>query len=159
MTDSERYVDVLINTLQKKNSILKKIQEENEKQEQVLKNQGNISEFDECITRKDALIRRIEGLDSGFQSIFNKIGNEMQDHKEKYADAIRQMQDLIREMTELSVHIETTEKRNQHLVKEYMIGNRRKYHETKKSIKVASDYYKTMRNGYYMESMSLDAKK
>ena len=48
------------------------------------------------MNRKAALIEKLEQLDTGFESLYDKVKEELESNKEIHKDQIRQMQELIR---------------------------------------------------------------
>ena len=68
------------------------------------------------------------------------------------------MQKLISEITDLSVRIQASEERNKKLVETYFSYTRGKIRESKKSVRVASDYYKSMSGTNYTDARLMDRK-
>ena len=87
-------LDMLEESLQKKIAILEKIEEQNDKQRDVLSVPEEVDEeaFDATVEAKGRLIDEINSLDDGFQSLFDRVKEEIGDHKDQYADQIKRMQ-------------------------------------------------------------------
>ena len=69
------------------------------------------------------------------------------------------MKKLISEITEKSMEVQLSEKRNEKLVYSKMSEERIKIRKSKNANKVASDYYKSMSGGNVVEPQFLDKKK
>ncbi len=133
--------DILV---RKRNS-LKNILELSEEQSGLLIPQEFDDEaFTEVMDRKEAEINKINELDDGFNAVFNKIKDDIKNKGEEHAPAIKELQDLITEVTELGVRITALEKKNRDALE-------RKKNEIKRGVKnfnvsrqTASSYYKNM---------------
>ena len=90
-------LDMLEESLQKKVELLAKIEDQNEKQRDVLSDPEKVDEaaFDATVDAKSKLIDEINSLDDGFQSLFDRVKGEVGDHKELYAEQVKRMQKLI----------------------------------------------------------------
>lgn len=159
MAETGQYIVILTESLEKKKEILQKILQENEKQEEAVKQNGDMEAFDKTVTVKSRLIRELNSLDSGFEKVYDRIREELQTDQEAYRSEIVYMQKLIQEITDLSVAIQTSEKRNQKLVEQYFAYARGKIRQAKKSVRAASDYYKSMSRTNYVDAQLMDQKK
>ena len=65
MAEIKQYVDILLESLEKKKRILQQILKENAEQEKAVKVNGSIEEFDRIVEEKSRLIFEMENLDSG----------------------------------------------------------------------------------------------
>ena len=117
MTDN--YVLILRESLEKKVEILEHIQAENRKQRQVLEdNNSDVDEFEATLDYKASLVDQIVKLDDGFETLFARVEEELQANKETYKEEIRRMQELIRQITDLSTAVQAQEKENEKLARE-----------------------------------------
>ncbi len=141
-------LDMLEESLVKKVDILKKIEEQNEKQREVLKNPGqvDVAAFDQTVEVKGELIDQINSLDDGFQSLFDRVKEEIGQNKDQYSAQIKRMQMLIQEVTGLSVSIEASEKRNKKLAEAYFSKARQTMNISRQTSAAAFNYYRTMNN-------------
>lgn len=141
-------LDMLEESLEKKIVILNQIEEQNEKQRDVLQDPGNVNEsaFDETVEIKGKLIEQILSLDEGFQSLFDKVKAEVGTDKTKYSDQIKRMQRLIQEITGKSASIEASEHRNKKLAEKYFSTSREHMNQSRQSSSAAFNYYQTMNN-------------
>lgn len=158
MAEIKQYVEILLESLKKKKSVLQNILEQNIRQEEIIRNHCDIDEFDKTVKMKRRYIRELEGLDSGFEKVYERIKSELSGVKENYRDEISRMQKLISEITDLSVRIQASEERNKKLVETYFSYTRGKIRESKKSVRVASDYYKSMSGTNYTDARLMDRK-
>lgn len=155
----KQYVKILIESLEKKKRILQALQEENKKQEEAIKKNSDIAEFDAIVAYKEKLIDGIQVLDNGFENVYQRVRGELTSQKAVYGEEIARMQTLISEIMDLSVSVQATEQRNKQLVENYFSYARGKIKQAKKSVRVASEYYKSMNRLNYGDSSLLDKKK
>lgn len=159
MADTRQYIDIMTDSLEKKRDTLLEILDANKKQEQAFKDNCDIDTFDLMVKEKGRLIGRLESLDYGFERVYDRIRDDLAGVKEAFAPQIRHMQELIRDITELSVKVQTSEQRNKSLVDNYFAFARSKIRNAKKGVRAASDYYKTMSNAGVNNSVLMDKKK
>ena len=144
-------LDMLEESLVKKIEVMHKIQDENEKQKELLKNPENVDEkaFDEILDIKGDLIEQLISLDDGFQSLFDRVKEEVGNNKDLYKDQIKRMQSYIQEITGLSASIEAAEHRNKKLAENYISTARRKMEFSRQTSSAAFNYSQTM--NYYKD--------
>ena len=143
---TESYLDMMEESLRSKIEVLEEIVKENETQKEILESTKEFDEkgFGEAISRKGELIRRVDNLNDGFESLYDRVKKELEENKDKHKEKIRIFQDLIRQITDLSNSIEAGEKRNSSLAKNYFSVARSKINQGRKSSQAALDYYLTM---------------
>jgi ABC-type transporter Mla subunit MlaD len=153
-------LDMLEESLVKKNDILGKLQEENEKQKEILESldEEREPEFDATIDRKAELIDQLGNLDEGFQSLFDRIKEEVGQSKDQYKDQIKKMQELIEQVTAKSASVEAAEHRNKRLADKYFSSIRQKMNESRQASAAAFNYYRTMNNFKDIPPQFLDNK-
>ncbi len=153
-------LDMLEDSLVKKLDIMTQIEEENEKQKEVLSSmeEEREPEFEATVDRKMALIDQLELLDDGFQSLFDRVKEEVNNNKDLYKDNIKRMQQLIQEITGKSASIEASEHRNKRLAEEFFSSARQKMNESKRSSAAAFNYYQTMNNFKNIPPQFMDQK-
>lgn len=144
MTDS--YLDMMEESLREKIKVLDEIVKENEAQRKILESTTEFDEkgFDEAISRKGELIRRVDNLNEGFESLYERVRQELETGRDKHKEKIRIFQNLIRPITDLSNSIEAGEKRNSALAKSYFSMEKSRMNQGRKSSQAALDYYLTM---------------
>ncbi|MCR5669756.1 MAG: hypothetical protein K6G10_02020 [Butyrivibrio sp.] len=141
-------LDILEDSLVKKIEVMNRIQEENDKQKELLKDPNNVDEkaFDEILDVKGELIDQLLKLDDGFQTLYDKVKADIENNKDKYKDQIRRLQNYIQEITGMSASIEAAEHRNKKLAEEYFSKAREKMNYSRQTSAAAFNYYKTMNN-------------
>lgn len=136
---------VLSESLSLKIDVLKSIQEYNEKQKEAFSiDKPDMDSFDEAIEEKGRLIDRLEELDNGFEILYEKIAALLKEDRAKYAVQIKEIQDKITIVTEMSMSIQAQEARNKKLIEEYFARERNSIKNSRVGSKAAFDYYKNM---------------
>lgn len=158
MAETERYLQILIESLKKKIEILETLLALNEKQAEVLRMEDSLDAFDRLVDEKAAQIALLEKLDTGFETIYQHVRPEVTQYPERYKAQIHEIQSLIKELTDRSVRIETTEKRNKQAVEGYFASARKDLHESRRSMNVANNYYKNMTNSQYVDPQMINYK-
>lgn len=156
----QTYVDIMIQSLNKKIQVLDKIMELNQLQKEQLENTtAPVEEFDKTVEDKAALLEQLEQLDSGFDKLYERVKAALNEDKESYADKIGLMQECIRRITEKSMEIQAQEARNKNLmVKKFaFVKDTAKNLRTNK--KVAGQYYKNMMRLNCVDPQFYDNKK
>ena len=156
----QTYVDIMIQSLNKKIQVLNCIAELNVKQREILEDEmAEVDAFDKTVEDKAVLIEQLQQLDSGFEKLFARVKEELDTNKESYKDAIQTMQSCIRRITDKSMEIQAQEARN----KDLMIRKFAFVKESAKSVrtnsKIATQYYKNMMNLNYVDPQFMDNKK
>lgn len=141
----ENSLEILSVSLDKKLEVLKKIQVYNEKQEKAFaEGQPDMDSFDEAMEEKEALISELERLDDGFEALYERIAKGLQENKQKYSAQIKELQQKIGRVTEMSVSIQAQEARNKKLIENFFHAERAKLGNDRKGSRAAYDYYKNM---------------
>ncbi len=153
-------LDLLEESLVKKIEVMKKIMLENARQKELLSDPEHleIEVFDKTLDIKGEYIDELLKLDDGFQSLFDRVKEEVGDHKDQFAEQIKRMQNLIREITGLSASIEAEEHRNKKLAEQYFHISRTRMNQSKQSSAVAFNYYQTMSNYRNVPPQFMDKK-
>lgn len=142
---NENYISMMAESLKKKIEVLEAIVELNGEQNEVLsKEPFDLDEFDATVHKKAEQIDDLELLDDGFAALFARVKEELEGRRDEYADEIKEMQQLIRNITELSAKVETGEKRNKALADKQFSMLKKEVKEAKRSSQMASKYYKSM---------------
>ncbi|MCM1327502.1 MAG: hypothetical protein NC094_11910 [Bacteroidales bacterium] len=155
----ENYLNILEESLHKKLEVLDKIEDYNTKQHEIFSEEkASLDEFDEAIEEKGKLIEQLTRLDDGFESLYAKVSEELQSNKAKYAEQIKRMQELVKQVTDKSVSVQAQEARNKALIEEYFAKERAGIRNNRKSSKAAFDYYKSMSSAAAMNPQFMDSK-
>lgn len=155
------YIKILVESLIKKVEILDDILKENEKQKSAVSEEKfNDVLFEETLNNKEKYINELNSLDSGFETVYNRVRDVFQDEKSKsiYGEEIRHMKELIGKITNKTLEIQRQEKSNEQLVMKKLGDERNDIVQTKSLRKAASDYYKNMNKVDYIEPQFMDKK-
>ena len=156
----ENYIIILRESLEKKVRVLRDIIHSNEEQRSILEDDNApADEFERNADEKDALVQQIVELDDGFEELFKKVEEELSSNREKYASEIKRMQDLIREITDLSAKVQSQEKVNYDLAKKKFAGIRNQVKKVRQSQEAVSTYYKNMTKSNYYDPQFFDSNK
>lgn len=156
---SENYVDIMIQSLKKKEQVLQAIISENIKQREILEDtEGDADAFDATVETKAKHIDQIDQLDSGFQKLFDRVKAEIDSNKDSYSDKIKEIQKYIRSVTDLSVEIQTQEARNKDLMIEKFSEIKSQARNIRVSNAAASKYYQSMSKVNLIDPQFMDDK-
>lgn len=160
MENGREYLSILTESLKKKITILDEILLLNQKQlESVSGNEIDDDLFNEIIDKKDIYIKEINNLDKGFEQVYERIKSEITGNTDKYSGEIVELKQLISQITEKSMKVQLSEKRNKQAVLKKMNEEKTKIHQTRNANKVASNYYNNMNKVNYVEPQFMDKKK
>lgn len=156
----DNYLSVLEDSLKKKLQILDELTDYTMQQQELLKvEELDYEAFDRLVDQKDPLIQRIMELDQGFETVYDRIKEQLLDNKEQYAAQIRTLQTLIGELTDKSVKLQTMEQRNKTAIEQQFRKSREKIRQGRQNKQAALNYYKNMNNANYVPPQFLDNKK
>lgn len=160
MAELKQYIDIMLDGLRKKAELLKCIMDSNSRLEKVIDHpEMNLEQFKALMEEKDQYVTQINQLDEGFQSVFEKVQEELHANKSLYSQQIQEMQQLIRTITDRAVQIQETEDKNRMVIEGQFARMRKNVRQVKKGVSVAQNYYKTMSNINVIDSQFLDKKK
>lgn len=155
-----RYMTLMIDSLMKKRGLLIEIQKVNEKQTELLKAEAFEQEaFDGTMKEKGKLIEKLDSLDEGFDSLYQRIREELNSNKSLYRDEIAKMQALIKDISERSVSIQVAEQRNKAVLGQIYRKENEKLKQIRNSRRVMKDYYNSMNQLNYIAPQFMDRKK
>ena len=154
------YVKMMRESLETKVQILESLRLLNREQNQILKDENATpDQFEDNVSQKQELIDRLTTLDNGFQQLYNRVKVALDTNRAMYADEIRKMQMLIRDITDLSATIQAQEKRNRDVAAQKFSNIRGKAKEVRKSQKAVNTYYRNMMDRNFVDPQFLDSKK
>lgn len=159
MDKSKNYIYILIDSLKKKIQLLDYILVEN-KNQQMSVGEGKMDEelFESAMRKKDDYINQINEIDQGFETVYNHVRLEFTDNKEKYKDEVIELKELISVITQKSMEVQLSEKRNEQLITKKFSEIKREIHQSKNANKIVSDYYKNMSKTNINEPQYMDQK-
>ncbi len=142
------YVQIMIESLSKKSELLDKIIRNNEEQHECVANKTfdeiDWDSFNLIVEQKQQSIDRIVKMDEGFQTLYDRVKEQLNENKDKYADKIQEIQRLIGIITDQGAKITTGEQRNRKIIEKTFGNRKREIKRTRNSLKVASSYAQTM---------------
>ncbi len=154
---------MMVESLRRKDEALTKIIEKNKAQADCIhdKEYGDVDwdRFNVLIAEKETLIDRINELDAGFQSLYDRVGEEVKKDPSSYKEEVRTLQDLISTLTDKGVEIQTQEERNRTRIERVLMGAKKEIRRSRKSMQVVSNYYKSMSDPDADNSGAVDKKK
>lgn len=154
------YLNILEDSLKKKMEVLKRISEVNDAQTEVLKEESaDLEAFDQMMEEKDQYIDELTKLDEGFESLYDNVKQELIGNRQKYADQIKRLQELITQITDASVSIQAQEARNKALVENCFKKKRQELGNSRKNSQAAYGYYQNMNNMKGIQPQFMDKKK
>ena len=158
MTDT--YLTMMEESLDRKIGVLRAIEAQNEAQREIMKREGepDTDAFDATVAEKDRLVEEGLKLNDGFDSLYERVREELNDHKDLYGERIKRMQDKIGEITALSTSIEATEQRNKTLAEKFFAGAKENLGENRKSANAAINYYRNMSKSNFYDPQFMDKK-
>lgn len=154
------YVTALKESLEKKLKVLEELYRLCLSQSELLsKEELDYEAFDTLVDEKDICIEKLEKLDEGFEIVYNRVKPELESNKAMYAAEIKAMQELIVKITDKSTSITALEERNKKSVTATIKRDKKGLSESKRSVSVAMNYYKSMNGINVPDSQYLDKKK
>ncbi|WP_099469199.1 flagellin biosynthesis protein FlgN [Konateibacter massiliensis] len=160
MEQNVNYIKIMIDSLQKKTTILDKIIAVNEKQAEIIVNiKKNMVEYEASLDEKQLLIDELNLLDDGFQALYNRIQPEIVNNAEAHKDEIKEMQHYIALITDKSVEVQNGEEKNRQVISQQFALFKQEVKSFKANKKVTSQYYNTMQQTNYIQPQFLDKKK
>lgn len=154
------YVLALRDSLEKKIGVLDEIFRISTYQSALLqKSPLDYAKFDHYVKDKDICIEKLEKLDEGFETIYERVGEALKTNPSAYATEITQMKELIRQITDKSVEVQALEERNRKAMEQAILTERKELGKGKRSVSVAQKYYRSMSNLDVNSSRYMDQKK
>lgn len=156
---AENYLQIMMESLVKKREILTELVVLNDEQEKIVsKQEFDEADFNKNVADKAELIDELDKLDDGFNSLFERVKEQLNADRSSYAVQIKTMQELIRDVTELAAKVEAKEQRNKALVENTFASMRKQISNARRSTQMANTYYKSMNKLNY-EPQFMDKKK
>jgi chromosome segregation ATPase len=153
------YLRVMQDVLVRKKKVLTGIYEATKAQEDALAKESiDEKTFNDAIDNKTKLIDELTEMDEGFQKLFDKISQDIREKGKEHADAIRRLQALIQEITDLSVTVSALEKKNKSTLDKRIEELRKGKKSFKVSRQTADKYYKSMNGLNAVTPVFLDEK-
>jgi flagellar biosynthesis/type III secretory pathway chaperone len=161
MNNTKSYVDMLVNSLNKKYEILRQLEKIEEKQEEaIFDSKVTPDKLNQLFDEKNKCIEKLEELDLGFEQLYERTREDILSDKEAYKEDILAMQDLIRKISDITVSLQARQTRNKEKYMAFFENKKKEIKTFKRSSKTVSNYYKNMYNSHQEgSSYFLDKKK
>ena len=90
------YIQILIESLEEKDKVLDEVIIADDQQMEIVRGERpDMKALDASIKAKGALVDRLNKLDDGFESVYEKVREDLLEHKEEHRDEIKRLQELI----------------------------------------------------------------
>lgn len=156
----QSYIQILIQSLHNKVEALDNIIQKNKEQYEILSaEEADMDAFEENVRAKSEFVDKIVFLDDGFEEVYARVKEELDTNREAHAEEIKQMQELISEITERSMTVQAQEQRNKELAGQQFSKARKKLRSVKAGNKVAAQYYTNMQQLNVIDPQFMDRKK
>ena len=165
MDNIENYLQILIESLNKKDILLDRLLEKNRVQQECVKGKEYESvdwdAFNLLVSEKEVIIDNIIEIDNGFDDVYERIRDEVIGNREKYIEQVRKLQERITRLTDKGAQIQVGEERNRQIIDNIFSKTRQQIRTQRTTINAASSYYRTMSNSVVRaaEDSILDTKK
>lgn len=157
---TEGYLQIMIESLEKKSQVLDKIIELNKVQAEISSHQPmDMKAYDKSMDDKGELIDEINRLDDGFTSTYELVKDAVQAELDKYRKQVLVLQELIRAAVDKGMTIETQEKRNKAALETVFRMKRQEIKQMKVSNTAAVKYYTAMSKINTVDPQLMDRKK
>ena len=90
------------------------------------------------------MLEELKSLDDGFLDLYSRVGAELKNNTEAYADQVKTAQELVRRQTEISAELTSAEERNKAKLSIRLSQGRQKIKEFQVGAKTAAAYYRNM---------------
>lgn len=156
---AENYLLIMIQSLKKKMQVLDCIIDANDRQKAGLEDPAlDPDDFDKIVAEKAGYIEQLDLLDSGFDKLFARVKEELDTNREAYADAIKEMQELIQKLTEKSAQIQVQEARNKSLMTQKFSKIHKQVRDVRMSQQAVNQYYQNMKKINFIDPQFMDNK-
>ncbi|NLL93033.1 MAG: flagellar protein FliT [Clostridiales bacterium] len=154
------YLSVLKDSLLKKKKVLENISKLNLRQKDILlAEKFDEMGFDVIYEEKGRFIAEINLLDSGFESVYDRVKKQITGSSELYKDEIRELQTLIGDVTDISMEVQVQEKRNHELMNSKSKEMKKEVQTARATNKAAFGYYQSMNKLNIVDPQFMDRKK
>ncbi len=157
---SQSSVQILRESLEKKNRVLDEIIRENGVQEKILgAEELDMDALDASTDRLASLAEQLEQLDDGFEALYDRTREELVANKESYRGEIKVMQGLIGQITDKVVKINAARMRNERQAKAQFQKTRDQIGKAASKVRASRNYYNNMNRLNYVGPQFYDNKK
>ena len=130
MENTQNYLQVLSESLDKKTVILKELQRLTGIQKEIVEAEEFDDEaFNANVEMKAALITELQKMDNGFQILYNNTKDQLESGRERYASEIKVLQQKISVIMDLNASLQVAEANNKKLVEKRFAALRKEVQE------------------------------
>lgn len=156
---AENYLMIMIQSLKKKIQVLDCIIDANDRQKTGLEDANlDPDDFDKIVEEKSKYIEHLDLLDQGFDKLFERVKEELNQNREVYKAEIKEMQALITSVTEKSNKVQVQEARNKELMTQKFAKVRKQARDVRASQQAVNQYYQNMKKINYIDPQFMDNK-
>lgn len=156
---TESYINILEDSLKRKIEILDAIESLNVQQKTIIDAETFDEEaFGRIVEQKATFIDKLNGMDQGFQLLYDNVKGELDRDRVRYEQEIKHIKEMITQIIEKSNHIMVEEHRNKEKIKGRFAMRRKEISSVKKNQQYAANYYRNM-NKMTSEPVFMDKKK
>lgn len=154
------YIQILIQSLRQKLAALDNIVEKNQEQYEILSvEEADMDAFEKNVAEKSEYVDEIIFLDDGFEEIYSRVKEELNENRAAHAEEIKEMQKLISAITERSMKVQAQEQQNKDLAAQQFSKARKKIRQVKTGKQIANRYYQNMQQLNVVDPQFMDKKK
>ena len=156
----QNYLQLLIQSLEKKITVLDHIVQLNDQQKNLLlQEEVDLDEWNGIIEEKAKSIDQINFLDEGFEEVYNRVKDMLSSRREEFQSEIRILQGLIGKITDRSVQVQTGEQRNKELAQLQFGRIKKKMRTVRQTSQAVQSYSNSMKKLNFVDAQFLDKKK
>lgn len=156
----EQYLQMLSDSLTKKSKLLDELSEKTKEQERLIaENAVDWDAFDQVVEEKGTLIAEVQKLEEGFDALYGRIREGLNENRSKYRQQISGLQQQIMTVTEKSTSLMAMEERNKAQITMKFSQEKDKIKQGRVSTRVATNYYRNMSKINYIDPQLMDRKK
>ena len=156
----QNYLQLLIQSLEKKIRVLDHIIQLNDDQKNLLvMEEVDLDEWNGIIEEKAKSIDQINFLDEGFEEVYNRVKDLLSSRREEFQEEIRILQGLIGKVTDRSVQVQTGEQRNKELAQLQFGKIKKKLRTVRQTSQAVQSYSNSMKKLNFVDAQFLDKKK
>ena len=153
-------VQILAQSLEKKNQVLDRIIEQNALQEQILKQESfDMDAFEKTIDEQSRMLQELDKLDEGFETLYDRVRENLISNKDSYRKEIARMQELIQQITDKIVTVNAGSLRNQRMAEQQFEKEKNVIRQGVSKSRAAMNYYNNMNKLNSVAPQFYDSKK
>ena len=153
-------VQILAQSLEKKNQVLDQIIEQNALQEQILKQESfDMDAFEQTVDEQNRMLAELDKLDEGFETLYDRVRKNLIANKDGYRKEIAHMKELIQQITDKIVTVNAGNLRNQRMAENQFRKEKNVIRQGVSKSKAAMNYYNNMNKLNSVAPQFYDSKK